>query len=50
MVCMIHGWVVGRCVGAGVGFMYSSGLLRNSLTDKKFWKTSSWQNPWTGKD
>jgi len=40
---------VGGVVGAGVGAMYGSGLLRPSLKNIKFWKKSSWQNPWTGK-
>lgn len=40
---------VGGVVGAGVGAMYGGGLLRPSLTNVKFWKRSSWQNPWTGK-
>lgn len=40
---------IGGVVGAGVGAMFSAGLLnlpfQTPLTSWKFWKTSSWQDP-----
>ena len=38
---------LGGVVGAGVGAGLSSGFIRSALKDIKFWKPTSWQNPFT---